>query len=89
MWNVVLLIWRWWLEASWVGWVNLGQSLILLSVVANVVKILKSIVMMLEVIIIDLVLPVKWVLHLMGHIVLVIWWWWLKTRWGLWANLGE
>jgi len=87
--NVVLVIWRWWLEASWVGWVNLGESLILLSVVTNVVEILKCIVMMLEVIIINLVLPVKRVLHLMRHIVLVIWWWWLKTRWGLWANLGQ
>jgi hypothetical protein len=80
--NVILVIWWWWLETCWTSWVNLG-------IVSNVVKILKSIVVMLQVIIIDLVLPVQWMLHLMRNIVLIIWRWWLKTRWGLWADLNE
>ena len=89
MWNLILPVFWWWFKSSWMHRIHLGESLIFLSIIANMIKIFKWIIVMLDVIFINLVDPVQWMLHLVRNIVLIIWRWRFKTCWSTWINLRQ
>ena len=45
MWNFILLVFRWWLETSWAVWIDLGQRLIFLCIVSDMIQVFIGIVM--------------------------------------------
>ena len=93
MWNIILLIFWWWLETSWAVRIDLGHSLFglvtNLSILSKSVSVLVCIVHISKIIEVIFVLINQWLKHLMRNIILLVLWWWLKTSWAVWVDLSH
>jgi len=45
MWHLILLILWWWFKTSWAVWIDLGQRLIFLCIVSDMIQVFVGIVM--------------------------------------------
>jgi hypothetical protein len=86
--NVILPIFWWWLETSWVNWVDLSHVLFSnLSILSVGVIIFVWVMEIHKIIILVSVFHYQWFLHLMRHIILPIFRWRLETSWMSWIDL--
>ena len=100
MWNIVLPVFWWRLESSWVHWINLSHRLLstillIQGLVTNLDVFTKSMLILAwSVHVNDIIMAIsvflnQWFLHLMWNIVLPIFGGWLETSWVHWIDLGK
>ena len=89
--NIVLLIFWWRFKSGWMSWIDLRKSLVLLSIVTNMIQMFVWVIEMLKIISVNLVWSVQRMIQLsiQWMIILVIWWWWLKTSWVRGIDLSQ
>jgi len=99
--HIVLPVFGWWFETSWMDWVNLYHwlfgTVIFLShcLISNLCVFTKGMLIFTWVVKIDDIIESisvflnYWFQHLMWHIVLPVFGWWLKTSWMDWVNLSH
>lgn len=89
--HIVLLILWCWLKSCWSSRINLRKSIIILSIVTDMIQMLVGVVHVLKIICIHLVRPVERMVQLgiQWVVILVVWWGWLETRGMSWVDLGQ
>ena len=92
VWYIVLPIFGWRLESSWMQWINLSKRLFsfirldkgwirFLCIFSKSMFMLAWVVHINDIVMTISVLLNYWFLHLMRNIILLVFWSWLKTSW--------